>query len=409
MKVLHINYSDKSGGASIAAYRHCEAMRLAGIDAKMLVVNKNRKNDKYIYTIKQNKYCLLFIQYLLLFIHGRFIKILKAFASFSFSFIGFNIHRHPLVLNSDIIYLHWVNNSMLSVKEIEKILKLGKPVYWYMHDMNPITGGCHHSFECKKYQSACKDCPFINKWMKIDFVKKQFEAKFKLWSKYQNFHIVTPSKWLGNCASNSTIFKNHKVFISPNVINTNLFKPINKSVAKNIFNLNSNKITLLFGADNINSEYKGWSYLRNALNELDPNKYECLIFGEYNEIIEHSVNINIHFTGYLSDQYSLILAYNASDIFITPSLADNFPNVLLEAMSCGIPCVGFNIGGIPDIITHKENGYIATYKNSNDLITGINWILENNYKNISINARNSIVSQYSYDKILEIHKELMNI
>lgn len=406
MKVVHLNYSDYTGGAAIAAYRHNEAMNKNGLTSSMIVVKRELKNKSNIYTILQNRK----IQFILSFFHIRLNTLLKryfkTFATFSFSFWGFKAHKHPIIKESDAIYLHWINNSMLSISSVEQILKLGKPVFWYMHDMYPITGGCHYSLDCMKYQKECYDCPMLKNKGGIDLVNKQFRMKIKRWSKYRNFHIVTPSKWLAKCAEESTIFKGHNVFVSPNVLDTNLFKPMDKKAAKSIMNVNLSKRVILFGADNINSPYKGWEYLCETLNNLDISEYECLVFGDYNESIVQQLKMNVSFTGYLHDQYSLILAYNAADVFVSPSIADNFPNVILEALACGVPCVGFNIGGIPDLIHHKENGYLANYKDSTDLENGINWVFNNNYNNISQSARLFIIDNYSYEKVIEIHKEL---
>lgn len=406
MKIVHINYSDQTGGAAIAAYRHNEAMNKIGLKSRMLVVKRNLKSKSNIYKVLQNEKLLFILSNIFIRLNIFLNHYFKTFATFSFTFWGFKVHKHPIVKESDVIYLHWINNSMLSISSIEKILKLGKPVFWYMHDMYPFTGGCHYSFNCVKYQKECYNCPMLENKGSVDLVKKQFRMKMKKWSKYDNFYIVTPSKWLAKCAKESSIFKGHNVFVSPNVLDTNLFKPIDKEVAKSIMNVNLSKRVILFGADNINSPYKGWEYLCKTLNNLDTAKYECLVFGDYNESIVKQLKMSVSFTGYLHDQYSLILAYNAADVFVSPSIADNFPNVILEAMACGVPCVGFNIGGIPDLIHHKENGYLANYKDATDLENGINWIFNCNYNNLSQSARLSIIDNYSYEKVMKIHKEL---
>lgn len=406
MNILHINYSDRTGGAAIAANRHNEAMNRAGLSSKLLVVKKDYKQNSNIVAIRNNKKRLFIYTQLLNLLHNWFTKTYGTFATFSFTFWGFSLCKHPLVKNADIIYLHWVNSSMVSIKEIERILMLGKPVFWYMHDMNPITGGCHYSLDCDKYKSKCFDCPMIKRKQIIDLVKYQFQQKKNRWSKYANFNIVTPSLWLSECVKNSQIFKEHQIFRVPNVIDTHLYKPINKLFAKRLFNISETKKLLLFGADNVNSPYKGWVYLKEALSLLNPDEYECLIFGERNNAIIQSLAMKVTFTGYLYDDYSLISAYNAADVFVTPSLADNFPNVILEAMACGLPCVGFNTGGIPDLILHKRTGYLAKPKDYIDLAEGIKWVISSDYLDLSNTVRRSIVDNYSFEKIIDIHKEL---
>lgn len=403
MNVLHINYSDKIGGAAIAAYRHHEAMQKAGIDSNMLVILQSDKTNQSIKTPFINKYLLLLINRVYFLLHSFILRFYKPFASFSIAFGGFSLYNHPSVKRADIIYLHWINASMLSIDDIEKILKTGKNIYWYMHDMYPITGGCHHAFECTKYQNSCHKCPLLFGVKILDVSSCQFKKKIKSWQKYNNLKVITPSKWLADCVSKSTIFKEHEIHVFPNVINTKRFKPINKCVAKELIGVSKSKKIILFGADNINNPYKGWEYLKKAMNKLNPEEYECLVFGTHNQSISSEIKIKTRYTGYLKDDYSLVAVYNAADVFISPSLADNYPNVILEAMACGLPCIGFNVGGIPDLIQHQETGYVSKYKDTNDLVKGINWIFQSDYNLLSEKARSFIVSNCSYAKYEQLN------
>jgi glycosyltransferase involved in cell wall biosynthesis len=133
---------------------------------------------------------------------------------------------------------------------------------------------------------------------------------------------------------------------------------------------------------------------------LDPNKYEALIFGPSNRDLNQEIHIPYKFTGQLFDEYSLVLLYNASDVFVSSSLADNYPNVIMESMACGLPCVGFKVGGLKDQIQHKINGYLAEYKNSKDLAVGIQFICESSeddYISMQKNARSFVTKVASYD------------
>ena len=106
-----------------------------------------------------------------------------------------------------------------------------------------------------------------------------------------------------------------------------------------------------------------------------------LIFGSaYNKEIADAIPYKTKFMGYLLDEYSTALVYNAADVFIAPSLAEAFGYVVMEALSCGTPVVGFDVGGIPDMISHKENGYLAKYKDAADVSEGIKFCLQNNIK-----------------------------
>lgn len=141
---------------------------------------------------------------------------------------GTDITSLPEFRQADVIHLHWVNQGMLSLKDIRKILTSGKPVVWTMHDMWPCTGICHYARECKNYQQECHDCPYIYKGGgRKDLSYRTFRKKQKLYS-YAPIHFVTCSHWLKEQAQTSALFEGKSVTNIPNAINTNLFKPMNK-------------------------------------------------------------------------------------------------------------------------------------------------------------------------------------
>ncbi len=401
MKVVHINISDSSGGASIAAYRHCEAMRRAGIDASMLVLEKNKKSQSFIHSIVTSRKFAFLLTRLIGYFMAFLLKPFRPWGVFSFPFWSVNVSKNPLLKEADIIYIHWVAASMLSTGEIERILKLGKPVRWYMHDMNPITGGCHYAMDCEKYKSACMQCPLLkSRPLGIDLAGIQFKKRMKCWHKYMNLEAYTPSMWLANCVKNSALWEGHKITVFPNVFDLQKFHQSNKQIARDLLGIDTHCKLVLFGAAGINSAYKGWDYMRSALNQLDAQLYKAMIFGEENIQVQKDLKISCLFTGYLHDEYSLILAYNAADVFVSASLADNYPNVIMEAMACGLPCVGFNIGGVTEQIQHKVNGYLAEAKNANSLADGIRYICENSqesYLAMQKAARDYVENVASYE------------
>jgi glycosyltransferase involved in cell wall biosynthesis len=267
-----------------------------------------------------------------------------------------------------------------------------------------ITGGCHHSFTCEKYKSHCFNCQVFPKQKIKDLSFKGFEKKLNLYSKYNNLYFIAPSKWLYECAKQSGLTKNKPLFHIPNIIEKDFFKPFDKTIAKKIQNINPNEAVIAFGATSIDSPYKGWDYLLKALkilaSEIEFKKISVLIFGGgYKKEIAAEIPFQTIFTGYLRDEYSPVMIYNAADVFIAPSLADNLPTTILESLSCGTSVVGFNVGGIPDMIKHKENGYLAKYKDANDIAEGIKFCLNNKIKGYNL-------SEFDPPSILEQHKSL---
>ena len=152
MKIVHVNFWDKKGGAAIAANRLHKAMINHGIDSKMLVFDKLYDNDNSVTTINTffNK---LIVSFFNIIESRQLVKFRPFIGNFSISSLGLDISKLKIINDADVLYLHWINNNFISISTINKLLKLGKPVVWFLHDMWPMTGGCHHSFECNKYQS----------------------------------------------------------------------------------------------------------------------------------------------------------------------------------------------------------------------------------------------------------------
>lgn len=398
MKVLHINMSRRAGGASIAAFRHSEAMCRAGVSSDMLTLDElleGRPLRALVYKIDR---------WLRFKVNGLY----GVFGSFGFMWSGFRLDRNPKVLAADVIYLHWVDDGLLSVRGLVRLLKLGKPVYWFMHDMLPVTGGCHYSMDCGKYCTACSDCPLIRRRMLPDIVAGSFKAKLSRWGNYPNLSFLAPSNWLADCASASAIGAGHKVAVCPNLIDTEKFKPGDKAAAKSFYFGGDSRKVVLFGAEAVGNPYKGWDYMFRCLSNLDTSRFVCLVLGQNDHIIKESLPVDTVFTGRLDSEDEIIRVYNAADVFVTPTLADNFPNVLLEAMACGLPCVGFDSGGVKDLIRHKVTGYLSRRCDAVDLKAGIEWVTGDaaGYTALSAAAREYVVGNFSYDNCGSVHKEL---
>jgi glycosyltransferase involved in cell wall biosynthesis len=299
---------------------------------------------------------------------------------FSYPIFGNNIENHILVKKADIIYLHWVIGGFLNLNNIEQLAKLNKPIIIFMHDMWSFTGGCHYSFECDNYTENCKGCQMFPE-PEPKLPVKEFNKKNKLYHKYENLYFVSPSNWLSELAKKSGLTRDKPIFHIPNIVDVHPFKSFDKKMARQVLNLDLNDIIIAFGAASPKSPYKGWKYLKLALDLLAKdssfNKVSVAIFGsDYDDEIAKAVPFKTKFMGRVYDEYSTALIYNAANIFVAPSMAETFGLVILEAIRCGTPVVAFETGGIPEIISHKKNGYLAAYKDAEDLFRGIKFCLE---------------------------------
>jgi glycosyltransferase involved in cell wall biosynthesis len=346
-----------------------------------------------------------FISFLNSKIEGRVTKDkIKEFGLFSYPILGSDLSKLSQVIEADIIYLHWAIGGLLTLGGIEKLLKLGKPVVMFMHDMWSITGGCHYSFDCEKFKVHCHNCQNFPPNKKIDLSFIEFNKKAKLFNKYENIYFISPSTWLYNQAKSSLLTARKPIYYISNVLNKRLFQPINKRECRKLLDIDPLAITIAFGAASIDNPYKGWKYLQEALTIFKHHNGNknilILIFGGvYNKKIADNIHFPIKFLGRLRDDYSTALAYNAANVFVAPSLADNLPTTVMESLACGTPVTGFDVGGIPNMIQHKQNGYLAKYKDSKDLADGIIYCIENN-------ILGSIEATFNEDQIIDKHLAL---
>ncbi len=407
-KVVHIQYSMESAGR--AALRLQKAFTAVNVESGIVSLQQSIQGGQGVKYLGTKARVISKIEDKIQAYLTR--KSIKQLGSFSYPVLGNNLARLEEVKNADVIYIHWALKGLLNFKSVEQIAQLNKPVIIFLHDMWNITGGCHHSFACEKYKTeGCNNCPMFPGDKKNDLSAKEFKKKLKLYSKYNNLYFVSPSKWLYNCAKKSLLTKNKPVFYIPNILDNTLFKPIDKTFAKQVLNIDTTETVIAFGAITVNSPYKGWAYLQKALELLKQEdtvkNISVLIFGSaYNKEIADAIPFKTRFMGYLLDEHSTSLVYNAADVFIAPSLAEAFGYVVMEALSCGTPVVGFNVGGIPDMISHKENGYLAKYKDSADVSEGIKFCLQNKLKGYLLPEIDPVVT---VKKHLELFDQVVHL
>lgn len=415
MKVLLVNAYDINGGAARATNRLHHALLSENIDSQMLVVNKQSDD----YTVR------LFIQNFgkinnhLRNLQYRLFNQLKNYPNktktlYSSSFLSFsNIVDSINQINPDIVHLHWICNEMI---KIEDIAKIQAPIAWSLHDMWAFTGGCHYDEECGRYIESCGNCKVLGSRIENDLSKIVFKRKQKAFSQIKNMTIIGLSHWLSSCAKNSSLFKNKKIITIPNPIDTEKFKPLNKTFSRDSFSLPTDAKLILFGAMGATSDpRKGFQELIESINKIngDNDNIELVVFGSSRPKNPPALKFKTHYLGQLHDDASLQLLYSACDIMVVPSLQENLSNAIMESLSCATPVVAFSVGGNKDMIEHKKNGYLAQPYNTTDLAKGIEWILNaENYTKICLNARNIVIKNFASaavaKKYINLYKEVIN-
>jgi glycosyltransferase involved in cell wall biosynthesis len=398
MNVSLLSYSDIEGGAARATYRLHQGLTNLKINSHMLVQVKSSDDHSVIgpknIGIRQARNGFRCVA------DAAPLKYypLRRNGVYSAQWLPDFINTQLEKLRPDIVNLHWVNNGYL---QIESLRKIQKPIVWTLHDMWPFTGGCHYSQECDRYTTSCGECPQLQSHRHHDLSSWIWRRKANAW-RDTNLTIVTPSVWLSQCAKASALFQNRRVEVIPNGLDITRYQPIDRSAARKILGLPLDKQLILSGSlQSTSDQRKGFHLLQPALKALSQagwgNRTELVIIGASKPEIPIELGLKVHYLGTLGDDISLAMLYAAVDVFAAPSVQDNLPNTVMEAIACGTPCVAFNIGGMPDMIEHQKNGYLARPYEINDFAQGLAWVLDDpcRYQNLRFKSREKAEQEFS--------------
>lgn len=399
MRVLHLSTNDINGGAARAMYRSHTALRQAGIESLVLVQEK-KSDDPAVFRFQPRLHwidsCLrprldrLPVRLL----HGRDVGI------FSCQWVPDRLTSTINAINPDIVHLHWTQGGFT---RIETLRSIKKPLVWTLHDMWAFTGGCHYDRGCEGYKKACGKCPELESKNEHDLSSWILKRKLRAWQDL-NIHILTPSRWLADCARNSRLFSRSSVEVIPNGLDTRTYRPIPKNTARSLLNIPQDALFIAYGAMNaVSDKRKGFSQLQSALQITKKRAHlanvNVIIFGASSPNRSQDTPFPYYYLGSLHDDLTLALVYSAADVMVVPSLQDNLPNTAIESMACGTPVVAFDTSGLSDIVDHKINGYLAKPYSPEDLAAGVMWILENSSRReeLSAQARKKSLTTYSYE------------
>jgi len=406
MKVTLLSRSDVGGGASVAVRRLHYAFRDTPINSTLLVGNKNREETVLLNNSKVGKARDLVTGFL----DNLPIKTYKKTSKnlFSVQWLPDEIEGKIKRLNPDLVNLHWISQGFM---QIETLAKLPYPLVWTSHDMWGFTGGCHYTQECDRYIQECGKCPQLNSSKEQDLSRWIWQRKKRAWNGIP-LTLVSPSHWLADCMKKSSLFGDKRIEVIANGLDTTVYKPCGRvsdaehyyAYARDRLNLPQDKHLILFGAVNATSDTrKGFHLLQPALQHLSQSdwkeKIELVIFGASRPQEEPALGFKTHYLGKFQDDLALSLIYAAVDLFVAPSIQDNLPNTILESLACGTPAVAFNIGGMPDMIEHQQNGYLAQAFEIKDLAQGISWVLEDKerYQHLCDRARQKVEQEFTLE------------
>lgn len=403
MKVIHISTHDH-GGAGIAALRLHQGLRAAGIDSSMLVLSK-QSSDSYVHSIGSVNAALL-----------RWNQIAAANPNrrpdleiFTDAICDIDLADVPEFRDADVVNLHWVA-GLVNHSQLSRMLN-GKPAVWTLHDMNAFTGGCHYNWECRKFEQRCGACPQLGSFDNSDISFQGFHRKLIGYTD-ANIVFASPSNWLAEEAHKSSLWHGRPVRVIPNGFPLETFRPYQRATIREDLGIALNRKVVLFGCDSLGNPRKGFHFLIEAARILSNEPGEKPLFCFFGQM-----PAQLQFPGEslplgsISDPNLLAALYSMADAFVISSLQDNLPNVVPECLACGTPVVGFQIGGIPDMIQHQRTGFLVEHINASELAKGIHWTLDNADTSMRTRCRLFAESRFSQEiqanSYVELYKELL--
>lgn len=410
MRVLLVNTSECVGGAAIAASRLLRALNRNGVEAEMLVRDKQTDNPRVAAFADSPVQRLRFVaERADIFVRNGLTRN-NLFAIDTGRF-GTDITHMPEFRRADVVHLHWINQAMLSLADIARICRSGKRVVWTMHDMWPFTGICHHADTCTGWLSGCGNCRLLKRPSAHDLSWQVYRHKAQLFSRY-SIGMVGCSDWLTCLAQRSPLLTGQHVESIPNPIDTSRYTPATGDTERQAIcrrlGLPDDRQLLLFVAYKVTDPNKGIGYLREALSRLCAadscwaKRLALVAVGREAGRLQGSFDVPLYAVDYVSSAERMADYYRAATVLVMPTLMDNLPNTVVEAMACGLPCVAFEVGGLPQMISHGSDGYLVCYKDAGHLSHCIAALLSDpHYADFCHAARHKAVSVYSETAVAE--------
>lgn len=418
MKIVIINKSDSTGGAAVVSRRLMEAFVAMGVDARMLVVEKLTDSPRVEVAASDTSIKWNFLKERLgVFVRNGFSR--KTLFQVDPASDGLPLWRHPLVMEADAVLLNWVNQGMLSLKGVRKILDMGKPVVWTMHDMWNMTGICHHAGACREYMESCGKCPFLGPFgRRHDVSYSTWKRKMELYFGGGKLAFVAVSNWLAYKAlEESSLLFRQRVEVIPNVF------PLAPSSRNG--RLREGKIRILFGAARIDDPVKGLPALvemTRALRASYPGlaeRMELVTFGGVKDPSSlDGMAIPHRHLGRVNGEEAVRRLYEESDILVSASSYETLPGTLVEAQAYGCIPVSFNQGGQSDIMDHLQTGYLAEWsgdavEGGRRLAEGVAWaaeVLNDSDRHLRMieKMRDNVGARFSVDAVAGAYLSLIS-
>ena len=372
MKIVQVSQQDDDSGGFKAAFRLHRALIQAGHDSRLIVISKMTRDPMVSAAVRPNLLAKSLWRVLgTINNHGlkRYPK--QPRCGWTASYYSIGTMRKIRRLNPDVIQLH-LFDCLLTYREVAE---LPYPVFWTFHDMGAITGGCHCTPDCLRFRERCGRCPELGSASDDDASSRGWVRKHEAW-RHPNLTAITPSRWLEREVAASPMCAGHRVVRIPNGIPLETFHPELRQKSRAKLGFKDSTFHLLAGSSALGNELKGFGLVAAAAQQLAahyPGRFELITFGRGAPDLP---GVPHRHMGYLRDDAELARLYAACDAYVLPSLVDNLPNMLIESIACGTPCVTFDVGGCPDVVRDGQTGFVVTKRTPQALAYSIGTIMQ---------------------------------
>jgi len=411
LNILQINSSVNIGGASRVMYRLHQRFKRLGHTGHILTKSRGiREQDIHLIAdVTGERRSLL----------GRLTAKARWYIDGWLGMPGLyrstkRILKTKIFQQTDVVHLHNLHGRYFDYGVLPTFAAL-KPVVWTLHDMWALTGHCAYAYDCERWKTSCFDCPLLKGTGRylVEPVPTLIDRTRVIWRNKQrlyrraSLHIVTPSCWLCTLAKNSILSEMASIQCIPNGVDLDVFYPRDRAMARNALDIAPDAKVILFTSASILDNRKGFTYLLKALHTIpDTSSIVLLTMGTRGSVSEEFGSFKCRELGRLNDEGLQSLAYSAADLFVLPTLADNQPLVVIESLACGTPIVSFDVGGVPEMVRHTDTGYLARYKDAQDLSRGIQMLLDDDARRAQMRHRCRKVAEQEYSLELQAKRHL---
>jgi glycosyltransferase involved in cell wall biosynthesis len=414
MRVLQLSKNDTSGGAARAALRLHQGLRRAGHDSRMLVAAKTAA-DPSITGYERPPGMVTRVRRTVnqLRIDRDFERYRRSrpagYELFSDDRAAYPLTVAEQIPQADVVNVHWIS-GFLDYRAFLASVPASTPVLWTLHDLNPLTGGCHYDLGCHRYVERCGRCPQLGSSDDSDLSRDIWQRKHTAFAAVspERLHIICPSRWLADVVHQSPLLGRFGTTVIPHGLDLDAFSPRPRASARELLGIPPDARVVLFAAENVGNQRKGFTLLVEALRKAAATVPNLLLLSVGRNTPDVQVDVRQLHLGSADNDLFLSMIYSAADLFVTCALQEAFGLTVLESMACGTPVAGFAVGGVADMVRPGVNGLTSVAGDVDGLAQSMATILCDGERRTTMGeaARRIAVEEYSIDQQVRRHVEL---